>query len=103
MKQQQKSAAQKGLRVAFDLSSDLPIGLSPDSEQLLTEEERSAAPSAAGSDIVLNEQGQQMQRFVLDGVEILVPLPSGTALQSVCGEDSEAFEGMPLLSSGKRK
>jgi hypothetical protein len=72
-----------------------------DDDSLMNEEERSVASSAPG-EIISDEQGRQMQRFVLDGVEILVPLPSDTAIESVCGEEADAMEELPPMS-GKRK
>lgn len=77
----QKAAAQRGLRVTFDLSSDI-LPQTSDSNvttefdpESLTQEDRSISPTPSANEILYNQNGQQVQRFVLDGVEILIPLP----------------------------
>jgi hypothetical protein len=85
--------------VTFDLSSDMlpqstdsnsntAIEFDPDSLLSLEEEPgTSSSPPPGNNDIFFNENGQQVQRFVLDGVEILLPLPSSSSASAVTEED----------------
>ena len=106
----QKAAAQKGLRVTFDLSSDI-LPQTSDSNvttefdpESLTQEERSISPTPSANEILYNQNGQQVQRFVLDGVEILIPLPpsENDATDDLLSSEVPLEDPLPSLNR-KRK
>jgi hypothetical protein len=69
----QISAAQRGLRVTFDLSEPATQNAGTDEELSLS---FATSNPVENEEVLYNQQGQRVQRLLMDGVEVLVPLPS---------------------------
>lgn len=64
------------MRVTFDLSSDAQ------SSESLPSTDPGLSRTVSNNEILYNQKGQQVQRLIIDGVEIMVPLPSETPIET---------------------